>query len=149
MSLVVVPDVVAIAVCAVAAVLDQRSQRIPNELTFAALGLGLALAIALGTTALTGAVLGAAFALVVFGVPAAFGLVGMGDVKLMAALGALVRWPLALPLVLYVGVAGGLVAGGYGLATRGVRGRMPYGLAIALGCAWAVASRYVDVLRLV
>jgi hypothetical protein len=26
--------------------------------------------------------------------------------------------------------------------------RMPYGLAIAIGCAWAVASRHIEALRL-
>lgn len=34
----------------------------------------------------------------------------MGDVKLMAAVGALVGWPLVLEVLLYVALAGGAVA---------------------------------------
>lgn len=154
----VILDILAVVVCAVAVVTDMRRMRIPNRLTFTAAGFGLALNAALGfitagasgaVHALIASILGAVLGLVVFGLPAAADLVGMGDVKLMIALGALVRWPLALPLALYVAVSGGLVALGYMiLVGRGLSHRMPYGLAIAIGCTWAVASRYVVALRL-
>src|SRR5512139_2113923 len=101
MTLAAIADTAALVACAIAVATDLRARRIPNWLTVAAIGLGLGLGLAAGTGTLVAALAGAALGLVVFGVPAAFGLVGMGDVKLVIALGALLRWPLALPLVLY------------------------------------------------
>lgn len=154
----VIPDILAVIVCVVAVITDVRRLRIPNRLTFTAAGFGLTFNAALGLLsggtsgalhALIASLLGAALGLLVFGLPAAIDLVGMGDVKLMIALGALIRWPLALPLALYVAVSGGLVALGYMMvARRSLSHRIPYGLAIAIGCTWAVASRYVATLRL-
>lgn len=153
-----IPDAIALVVCAIAALTDLRRLRIPNRLTFTAAGAAVVLDVLLGFSAagmqgalhaLLGSMLGAALGLIVFGLPAAIDVVGMGDVKLMIALGALVRWPLALPLALYVAVAGGGVSLAYMLAGRGLAHRIPYGLAIAIGCTWAVASRYVDALRLI
>ena len=155
---IVIPDGVALVVCAIAVLTDMRRLRIPNRLTFTAAAFGFALNGVLGLVAggasgalhaLIGSLLGAALGLLVFGLPAAIDLVGMGDVKLMIALGALIRWPLALPLALYVAVSGGLVALGYMiLAGRSTAHRMPYGLAIAIGCTWAIASRCIVTLRL-
>ena len=172
--LVSIPDAVALVVCAIAAAIDLRTRRIPNRLTFPAIGGGLALCAAIGLGVggplggvwwLLSALGGATIGLVVFGVPAALGLVGMGDVKLAIALGALLRWPLALPLMLYVAIAGGALAIAYavrrgrartvarnvlqlGSTSQAALHRMPYGLAIAIGCAWAIASRHVPSLRL-
>lgn len=154
MTLAAIADTAALVACAIAVATDLRARRIPNWLTVAAIGLGLGLGLAAGTGTLVAALAGAALGLVVFGLPAAFGLVGMGDVKLVIALGALLRWPLALPLVLYSALAGGAVALAYAIGHGIARTwhtqphRMPYGLALALGCVWAVASRYVDALRL-
>lgn len=154
MPLIAIADAVAVAACAIAVATDLRARRVPNWLTFAAVGLGFALGLGLGPGAFLAALAGAALGLVVFGVPAAFGLVGMGDVKLVIALGALLRWPLALPLVLYIALAGGAVALAYAIrhalqrTWRTGTHRMPYALALALGCVWAVASRYVDAIRL-
>jgi prepilin peptidase CpaA len=148
-TLAMLPDAIAILACAIATVTDQRRRIIPNELTFSVFALALLANAFLGMHAFVDGLLGAALAMLAFGLPAFYGYVGMGDVKLMVALGALMRWPLAGALVLYVAVAGGFVSAAYGLATRRVHQRMPYGLAIALGCVWAVASRYIDALRLV
>lgn len=170
--LVIVTDVVALGVCALAVVGDLRTMRIPNRLTLSALACGLLLDAVLGFAAggiassgqwLAAGLAGALVGLVVFGIPAALGLVGMGDVKLAMALGGLVRWPLALALVLYAAIAGGVLALVYAVARRQTRQvalnlarleaapashRMPYALAIALGTTWAVASRHVEALRL-
>jgi prepilin peptidase CpaA len=170
---IVIPDAIALVVCGIAVATDLRRHRIPNQLTFAGAACGLARNLTFGAVSggpagglqwLLASAAGAALGLVVFGLPAALGLVGMGDVKLVVAIGALVRWPLALPLALYIALAGGVLALGY--AARGGRARavarnlrslgtreaalhrMPYGLAIAIGCAAAVASRYVEALRL-
>jgi prepilin peptidase CpaA len=92
---------------------------------------------------------------------------GWGDVKLMAAVGALLGWPLfswhlVLYALFYTVLVGAVVAVIVALyqkkltaalkATvalprrRRVRARsgvtIPYGVAIALGTIWAVATRY-------
>lgn len=170
--LLVIPDAAALLACGVAATIDVRSYRVPNRLTLAAAAAGLAVNLALGAAAgapgawLLASLGGAAVGLVAFGLLGALGAVGMGDVKLVAAVGALVRWPLVLPMLLYTALAGGVLALAIALRRRRlgqvarnlgrlgeVRAaaalhRMPYALAIALGCAWAVASRYWPALRL-
>lgn len=162
-----VADLASVVLCAACAASDLRSYRIPNALTFGGAALGLLLALATGSLAPVGASLaGLAVGLCVF-LPASFvGAVGMGDVKLVAAVGALVRWPLVLPVVVYTLLWGGLLAlvlawrrGVLGAALRNVlalrsrRGaaalhRMPYGLAIFAGTLHAVASRHLPGLAL-
>jgi prepilin peptidase CpaA len=69
---------------------DVQSRRIPNWLTFSALAaaLGCAFLIPGGTSGVM-ALAGSALALVIFGVPFAFGWLGAGDVKACMVLGAL------------------------------------------------------------
>lgn len=167
-----IADAAALLVCGLAATIDARTYRVPNWLTLPAAAAGLALNLVLGAVAgapgtwLLAALGGAAAGLLTFGLLGAAGAVGMGDVKLIAAAGALVRWPLALPMLLYTALAGGVLA--LAIAVRRRRlgqvarnlghlsdagaaaalHRMPYALAIALGCAWAVASRTLPALRL-
>jgi prepilin peptidase CpaA len=175
-----VPDLLCVAVCLVATVTDVRAQRIPNWLTLPAAAAGLlgnallfgllggtARAVGLGAvSSLAGLVL----CLLVFGLLGAIHFLGFGDVKLMAAVGALLRWPMAIPALCDVAVAGGAVALMYALAHRrlgrvagnllrlGRRAlrrreatpelhRIPYAVAILAGTAWAVAGRYLPVLR--
>lgn len=164
-----IPDAIALAVCAAAVATDLRAPRIPNRITVPALIAGLTINAVLGGLlggpsaagyALLFACGGALVGLVVFGVPAGFGLVGMGDVKLAMVVGALVRWPLAVPLALYAAIAGGMLAIGYAIHRGRVRAvahniatlgstrraelhRMPYALAIVVGCIIAVASRHL------
>lgn len=167
-------DAVALVVCALAVGSDLRTRRIPNWLTVSAGAAGLLLGAGFGAMSagvagalhgLLGATAAGVLGLVVFGVPAAFGLVGMGDVKLVAALGSLLGLPVALPLALYIALAGGAVAAVYALASRRLAAvarnvsrirsrelvlhRMPYSLAIALGCAWTIAAGQVEALRLI
>lgn len=131
--------VIALAVCAAAVVTDVRGLRIPNELTVVGMIAGLAIDPSL-------AVLPAALlVLLVFGIPAAFDKIGMGDVKLALAIALLLRWPLVVPFLLYTALAGGVVAIVYGLLHRR---QLPYALALAAGCAWAIAADHVPALRL-
>lgn len=160
LGLSVAQDLVLAAVCALAAVTDLRTRLIRDVHTVPAFlaGVGLLTAIAwvqganpgagLGN-ALLGALPGALF----FGLPVAFGALGLGDAKLMAAVGALVGFPASLGALLVVTVTGGLQGVG-ALLLRTTRGRrlsaraglrdvdsptflshVPYGLSIAVGAA--------------
>ena len=81
---------IAFAAVAVASVIDWRSRRIPNLLTFplAAVAL-LGNAVAGGGTGFVSSLIGLAVGLVFFLLLMALGAMGPGDVKLMAGLGAL------------------------------------------------------------
>ena len=158
-----VADVVSLVLCVACAAIDLRSYRIPNWLTFGGAAVGLALAAATGSLAVAqAALLGLAIGLLALLPARAVGAVGMGDVKLLAAVGALVGFPLVLRVVVYTLLWGGLLALGLalirvvlGAALRNVLAlstrkaapvalhRMPYGLAIFAGTAHAVASRYL------
>jgi prepilin peptidase CpaA len=104
-------EVLPAAVASVAAVIDVRWRRIPNWLTFSALVGGLVLNLMRfgppgGLVALGGAALGLGVLVPFYAIRA----IGAGDVKLLAALGALLG-PLALvSVVIYGAVVGGIIA---------------------------------------
>lgn len=111
---------------AAAAVIDLKTRRIPNALTAALSGLGLAMA----ATGISGVAPGAA--LVGFGLGLLLmlpgyilGATGAGDVKLMAAVGAVVGPGLVVTAVLFTAIAGGVLA--VGVAAK--RGRVAAALA--------------------
>ena len=121
------PDLTAVCLCVAAAHTDLRTYRIPNYLTGAGFVIGFVehslLALDGGRNALDAAAsagAGALLCLAVFGALAVIGSMGLGDVKLMTALGALFSMPIALSLVVYVLIAGGVVAVGFALG----RGRL-------------------------
>lgn len=94
-----------------ATVIDLRSRRIPNELTAAMAGIGLALAV----TGTSGVSVGASLAGIVLGLllmlPGyALGATGAGDVKLMAAVGAIVGPLVVVNAFLFTAIAGGVLA---------------------------------------
>lgn len=99
------------AVLAVATFTDLRSRRIPNWLVLPFLAAGIALATVLhGWRGLGNSMEGMALGALIFGILCAMGGMGMGDVKLFAAIGAWVG-PGQLMLALVVtGLAGGLMA---------------------------------------
>jgi prepilin peptidase CpaA len=94
-----------------ATVIDVRTRRIPNLLTaaMAATGIGMAATGASGVS-LAAAALGivVGFALMLPG--HALGATGAGDVKLMAAVGAIVGPVITVKAFLFTGVAGGVLA---------------------------------------
>lgn len=88
-----------------------RERRIPNWLTLGAMALGLgAAAIEGGGEGLVDSVLGLALAGGLFLPFCLLGVVGGGDMKLMAAVGAIVGWPMSLRVVCDTCIAGGLIA---------------------------------------
>lgn len=109
-----------------ASVIDLRTRRIPNALTAAMSGLGLALAMT-GISAvspaasLAGLLVG--FVLMMPGYM--LGATGAGDVKLMAAVGAIVGPALVVSAFLFTAIAGGVVA----VVVAARRGRMAATLA--------------------
>jgi prepilin peptidase CpaA len=116
-----------VAVLLMAATLDVRYRRIPNGVTVGGMAAGLALgALVEGGwpgMALAGACAGLLVSFPLF----AFGIVGAGDAKLFAAVGAFLGpWAL-LPTALYGGLAGGVLAIA-GATRRGVI------LPVLLGC---------------
>ena len=103
--------VVLVAGVAAATVIDLRTRRIPNELTAAMTGVGIALA-ATGVSGVpvAGAFLGFAIGLALMLPGYAFGATGAGDVKLMAAVGAIVGPGLVVVAFLCTALAGGVLA---------------------------------------
>jgi prepilin peptidase CpaA len=142
-----------VLVCA-AAYWDLRLRRIPNWLTMPALAAGLAYHLAIGGISGGGAALaGAASGALALGIVYLLGGMGGGDVKLMAAVGALLTWPAAGLAMLCTIFAGGVLAmgkimlhscrryrktSGNGGAVPLRRMDLPYGVAIAIGACWTI-----------
>jgi prepilin peptidase CpaA len=100
-----------VASLVVATVIDIRTRRIPNELTASLAGVGVALA----ATGVSGVPLWASFAGFVVGLALMIpghllGATGAGDVKLMAAVGAVVGPATVVTAFLFTAVAGGVLA---------------------------------------
>jgi len=105
------PSLVALVISIAACVTDLRSRRIPNVLTFGAAVAGLLFHLVYGGPRGAGiAVLGWLVGCALFFLPFALGGMGAGDLKLVAALGAWLGPADTLWLVLYTGVAGGILA---------------------------------------
>lgn len=114
--------VIAFAAVTVASVIDWRSRRIPNLLTFPLAGLALlGNAVAGGFPGLLAALLGLAIGLVFFLLLMALGAMGPGDVKLMAGLGALLGVVHVFWIGLFTAVMGGVLAVLYSMG----RGSLP------------------------
>lgn len=153
--------VLLLATLAVAVATDLRSRRIPNRLTLPALGAALLIRLLFGgwsgSEGLASGLGGALVAFAPFFLLASMGGMGMGDVKLAAAVGGFLGIEGILPALFWIAVAGG-VQGAIALVAKGavgrwlrravpVRGRqavgeaevppgritVPYGVAIACG----------------
>jgi prepilin peptidase CpaA len=101
---------------AAAVFIDLRSRRIPNWLTGAIAAAGFGLAFGGGVVSPGRAALGLLVGLLLMVPGHVIGATGAGDVKLMAAVGAVVGPDLALRAFLYSAVAGGVFA--IGVAVR-------------------------------
>ncbi len=172
-SLAVVCAVLTVLLVGAAMITDLRWRRIPNFLTFSAFGVALVVRISfqgwagLGD-ALVGAVLAPGLLLLLH---AGRGL-GMGDLKLAAAIGAIVGPLLAISTILLSAVAGGLLAIAWRLrpgtqlaqtigifliglpfvkkqrkessppVTRTAAATIPYGVALGIGSLTALAMNW-------
>ena len=142
---------VALSSASVAALIDLRTRRIPNWLTFGTLLVGVLLNVWLHgfgglLTAISGAALGLALLLPFF----VMRVMGAGDVKLLAAIGALLGAQALANVAIYAALVGGAMS----LAILTARGQLlvgvsdvflghrfprlsgataPYGVAIAAG----------------
>ena len=160
-----VATAVLLVVTLAAAATDIRTRRIPNALTATAAVAAVAVHLldGVGPELAAIAAMLAAFALGSFAYIA--GWFGGGDVKLIAACCGIVGFPAAVPLVLDVLVAGGvlalavaamngrllaLVRSTAAVAARGAateRTTLPYGVAIAAGSVAYAVSTFAPALR--
>jgi prepilin peptidase CpaA len=93
------------------AVIDLRTRRVPNWLTYGTAGLGLVLALfGVGGLTVGGAVAGWAVGLLVMLPGYLIAKTGAGDVKLVAGVGTLLGPRLTLMAFVYTAMAGGLLA---------------------------------------
>ena len=111
---IIINDFVLIALIGAALVFDLTRNRIPNFLTFPAIVWGLAFYSATyGLSGLWFSILGMFVGLAIFFIPFAMGGMGGGDVKLLAAVGALQGWQFVLAVGILTAAAGGFMALGY------------------------------------
>lgn len=94
-----------------ATIVDVRTRRIPNELTaaMAVTGLGLA-ATGMSGVSLLGSAIGLALGVALMLPGHVFGGTGAGDVKLMAAIGAIVGPATVVTAFFFTAIAGGVLA---------------------------------------
>ena len=95
----------------VATIVDLRTRKIPNQLTAAMAVCGIALA-ATGLSAVTvwGSLIGLVIGLALMMPGHVFGATGAGDVKLMAAIGAIVGPAMVFSAFFFTAIAGGVLA---------------------------------------
>ncbi len=126
----------------VASVTDVRERRIPNWLVVVCAAATPVWWVA-GSVAWTGSLWGGVLLGGVFVVPAVFGRVGMGDAKLIAAIGLGLGWQAAGPVL--VGTACGLLTSA--AVTRGLGRRVakgcPLAPALLLGVITAAVARAI------
>lgn len=125
------------------AMVDIQVRRLPNLLVLALLGCASIQALWLQRPAPGEAAAGMAVALAAFGLIYLLGrgAMGLGDVKLEAALGALLGYPVVLAAIFAGVLAGGLAAAFLLLTKRaGRKDSIAYGPYLALG-AWLVYTR--------
>lgn len=102
--------ITATGILALAAWIDWKERRVPNWLTFTALGFGIAYhSIVSGFAGTSAAFVGAAAGLGTLIVPWALRGMGAGDVKLMAAVGAWVGAATTLYAFVWIAVIGGIM----------------------------------------
>jgi len=104
-------DLIPTVVASAAAVLDLKYRRIPNWLTLGALCIGLGVQFSRsGASGIPVALAGAALGLVVLLPFYVMRAIGAGDVKLLAALGALLGPQTLVTVIIYTAIVGGAIS---------------------------------------
>jgi prepilin peptidase CpaA len=136
-----------LVVLAVATFMDLRSRRIPNWLVLPFMLAGLVVpGLLLGWYGLGQSMEGFGLGAAVFGILSWIGGMGMGDVKLVAAIGAWIGPQQLMFAIVLTAMAGGLIALGSAIAGK-FRGdvwmsrKIPYAPAIAIGTLLSFFSR--------
>lgn len=107
----VIPIVVTSAACLVCAATDLRRFRVPNAATLPLFASGLAFhGATAGWSGLQFGLTGAAFGFAVLFAPYAFGVMGAGDLKLLAGVGAWLGQPRTYHVLIAAVIFGGLYA---------------------------------------
>jgi len=115
--------IIAVAGCGAAAIIDLRTRRVPNALTFSLAVAGLALAATgMGRLGLVAALGGALVGLLLMLPGHLFGATGGGDVKLFAAAGTLLGPSDMVLAFIATAIAGGVLA----LVVAARRGRLEH-----------------------
>jgi len=170
---IIVIDAICFVMCAMAALIDLKTRRIPNRLTLGGICLGLLLNFSVFVFSqglwsgirdgLAPSVAGCLLLGCIFVVLGAAKVVGMGDVKLMAAVGAFLGWRLGVWTLVYVLLAGGILAICWAIFSGHLASvlqnlvnlrrrdpkklhKMPYGLAIFLGSTAAILTKHFGLL---
>jgi prepilin peptidase CpaA len=139
---------------------DVRTRKIPNALPITLAVFGLAMGALGGWRGLASSLIAGLLLLILGTLPFGLGLIGGGDIKLLAACGSVFGLSAVLPLVLYTAIMGGVLALVVAAATGEMRAvlarvrhvvaphlgsgpgpltkrlRLPYAVAIAAGVAW-------------
>ncbi|HBA83006.1 MAG TPA: peptidase A24 [Verrucomicrobia bacterium] len=147
------------AVITIAVYTELKNKRIPNWIALLGILAGLAIGYLPGGISLRASFAGLAAGFGLLFIFYVFGGIGGGDVKLMGAIGALVGYPLILPVVFYTAIVGGFMAimlliwkGRFWQVLSLFRRKseqtaapeprepltIPYGVAIAAGCVMAL-----------
>lgn len=139
------------ALLVIAALTDMKSRIISNRLNIAVAALAPLFWVATGLPPWPGMVVQLALAAAIFAVFAlmfALGMMGGGDVKLLAALALWFPPQPMLLLLLIMSILGGLVTAvtliRHKLKGRVGRPEIPYGVAIALAGLWMVGEHYFN-----
>ena len=128
----------ALSLTALAALVDLRSGRIPNAITYPAIVFGLLLGLwpgGVGELGLGDRALGLALGFVPAFVLFVGGVLGGGDVKLLAAVGAIVGYPLVGEVLAYSCLVGAAIAIGV-LVWKARLGDTLRGIAATAGMTW-------------
>lgn len=139
------------ALLVIAAITDIKSRVISNRLNIAVAALAPLFWIATGLPPWPGMALQLALAAVVFisfALLFALGMMGGGDVKLLAALALWLPLQPMMSLLLIMSILGGIVTAitllHHKLGQRAGRPEIPYGVAISLAGLWVVGERYLN-----
>ena len=130
---------------------DLKARTIPNGLNLAVALLAIPFWWSIGLALWPEVALQLGIAALVFGLFAiafAFGAMGGGDVKLVAAIALWLPWPSVVALLFIMSVAGGALTLAmlirHKLARAAGKLEIPYGVAIAFGGLWLISERFLN-----